>query len=303
MLLLLYPTGLLYSGLPTLFLIALTANLAFIAINYSGVPGWFASPDLFLLLTGFTLLAIFITAPLSIWYAIRRGSYVKRWYNRWPIYLLATIAAITPNLFFEFGSATRAFEQYEAFSVSMAPTIEKNEQFLADQRRQISDNITAGDIIVWERPGALGERWFKRVIGMPGDSVRLVDGVPEINGVRVRQDIVGSRRTSAFGQETLLEVRLETLASGRAYRVLREPELASGQTTELLKLKDNEFFLLGDFRENSRDSRHSVSAGGTGPIARASIIGLVTGIYWSRDFDRIGMTMEEIDRSGRGDLR
>lgn len=118
---------------------------------------------------------------------------------------------------------------------SMEPTL-KDEQLLWTSADISAENIGYGDIVVFRDPRDTDKLCVKRVVGLPGDEIMIYDGMLARNSVRVED----------------------------GFPLIRE----AGMSLPPLKLKDNEYFCLGDNRNNSCDSRDM------GPIP----IGLITNI-------------------------
>jgi signal peptidase I len=114
---------------------------------------------------------------------------------------------------------------------------------------------TRGDIIVF-RPVPEPDRDFiKRLIGLPGDRIQVIDGVLNINGVPVRREPAGS---ISFKDENGITESIpafrETLPNGVTYTTFDR-----GQTeldnTRVFTVPPNNYFMMGDDRDNSADSR------------------------------------------------
>jgi signal peptidase I len=144
---------------------------------------------------------------------------------------------ITAILFLVINTATGRFM---IESVSMLPNLREGEFILVDKVTYFFGAPQRGDIVVFHRSDEPKDL-IKRVIGLPGDTIEAIDGVVHIN------------------QQALDEPYLE------------------GVTTLNLNarvLGEDEYFVMGDNRNNSKDSRSF------GPIHRADILGRAWVIYW-----------------------
>jgi signal peptidase I len=177
------------------------------------------------------------------------------------------------------------------------------------QGRLLGGMPERGDVVVFRHPG--GEDWVKRVIGLPGDTVEVRDGVVILNGQPVpRQQIepfdlpvtpnspcptvrpgienyAVRESTAADGSRHCLYPRYrETLPGGRNYEVLDQgltvpaDNFANGQP---IRVPEGQLFVMGDNRDDSLDSRFDVSEGGVGLLPVDNVLGRATIGFWSTD--------------------
>ena len=167
----------------------------------------------------------------------------------------------------------RNWHFYYLPSGSMEPTLLVGDYIAAVEGRANLRNFRRGDIIV--SVDSDGIPYVRRLIGLPGDTVEVRDGRLYHNGVETPAKPRGTfeARWSMKG-----EVFAETLDE-RSYRTLDLVEIAADDFAETF-VPDGHVFLLGDNRDNARDSRY------IGPIAIKEIIGIAYTIYWSPERGR-----------------
>jgi signal peptidase I len=183
-------------------------------------------------------------------------------------------------------------------SGSMLPTLLVSDRFFVD--RSAYDQKVGpqrGDIIVFTAPahvpGGRGAQYVKRVIGLPGDSVALKGGAPIINGKAVEWQRLGEQADD-MGKAVRWR---ERLADGKSYQILKYPRHQPADDGGPVTVPAGAYFVLGDNRDNSVDSRIGAVPGGGSPwwyVPEADIIGRVNYIYWSgfERLDRIGAALK-----------
>jgi len=167
-----------------------------------------------------------------------------------------------------------------------------------------------GDVVVFRHP-TTGDDWVKRVIGLPGDTIEVRDGVVILNGQPIPRTQVapfdlpvtpnspcptdrpgienyGVRLTTdANGAQHCLYPRYrETLPNGRSYDVLDQglaipaDNFSTGQP---ITVPQGQLFVMGDNRDDSLDSRFGAAEGGIGMVPMENLIGRATFTFWSTD--------------------
>lgn len=174
---------------------------------------------------------------------MRRGEAKKKSLFReiasWIIYLLLIL--IVTFLFVHFvGHGTRVD------GMSMYPTLSDGDHLIVDKLTYQFSDPKRFDIIVFPFRYQEDTYYVKRVMGLPGETVQIIGGVLYINGTALQED---------YGRETM--------------------EMG-GLASEPVTLGEDEYFVLGDNRNNSSDSREP----SVGNIARESIIGKVRFRVW-----------------------
>ncbi|MGV6872414.1 signal peptidase I [Pseudochelatococcus sp. B33] len=139
-----------------------------------------------------------------------------------------------------------------------------------------------GDIAVFASPKGDGSDYIKRVIGLPGDTVQMVDNVLVINGERVGREPAGTYRdTDQWGKPIDAPLIRETLPGGESHIIMeREGAGSYWANTFVYKVPEGHYFMMGDNRDNSIDSR-DLSSMGYVPIE--NFIGRADIIFFSLD--------------------
>ena len=151
-----------------------------------------------------------------------------------------------------------------------------------------------GDTVVFKNPNGSGEDVIKRLIGLPGDTVQMVHGQLVLNGtpvpkVRLPDFLAPFWPRRGCGEQTgaptpptvklpdgTLRCRIpqfrETLPNGRSYAVLDQGDFPIADDTTTYVVPAGSYFLMGDNRDNSGDSRFPVP-NGMGFVPAENLVG------------------------------
>jgi signal peptidase I len=139
-----------------------------------------------------------------------------------------------------------------------------------------SDAPERGDIAVFRLPTNPSIDYIKRVVGLPGDTIRVVDGVLHINGRPVDlKRIADTQFPDDEGNVRSVATYSETLPNGRKHIVLDETKLGDVDFTDEYEVPKGHYFVMGDNRDNSVDSRYQNEVGfvpAENLIGRAEVI-------------------------------
>ncbi|MBJ3778193.1 signal peptidase I [Acuticoccus mangrovi] len=119
-----------------------------------------------------------------------------------------------------------------------------------------------GDIAVFKLPKDNSTDYIKRVIGLPGDEIQVTGGVLYINGEEVpRERVADYVDVGPNGREFRAPRYRETLPNGVSYEVLDTEENGLFDNTGIYKVPEGHYFMMGDNRDNSTDSRAQAFVG------------------------------------------
>ena len=110
-----------------------------------------------------------------------------------------------------------------------------------------------GDIVVFRPPLEENTDYIKRLIGLPGDRIQMKDGLLYINGQPVKRERL-SNWTDEDNQQTIKRWR-ETLPNGVSYETLDLEDRGALDNTDVYTVPADHYFMMGDNRDNSSDSR------------------------------------------------
>jgi len=138
-------------------------------------------------------------------------------------------------------------------------------------------NPRRGDVVVFYSPKD-GTRLVKRVIGLPGDTIQLRDNVLVINGLSVDYEPIGEDLLRGVAASDRAGQVLGTEAlPGRTHAVAGIPSVPAMRSFGPCRVPEDHYFMLGDNRDNSADSRYF------GPVERKRIVGRATAVVLSLD--------------------
>ncbi|MDO8648986.1 MAG: signal peptidase I [Candidatus Peregrinibacteria bacterium] len=139
------------------------------------------------------------------------------------------------------GIRTFLVSPFQVEGNSMVDTLEDKQYIIINKLAYLLGNPGRGDVVVFRPPNDPGKYYVKRVIGLPGDEVIIREGF-----VYLKESGEGEERK--LTEETYLNDRNE----GKTYR---HPPGSGDTSTVQYKVPEGHFFLLGDNRQGSLDSR------------------------------------------------
>jgi len=139
-----------------------------------------------------------------------------------------------------------------------------------------SDTPERGDVAVFKHPVSHAD-YIKRVIGLPGDRIQMKDGTLFINDEPVQRDFAGQIDdpdvTEQFGP---VDVYRETLPNGVSYTTLDLSPNSNADNTREFIVPEGHYFMMGDNRDNSNDSRF-----GVGYVPLENFVGRANIVFFS----------------------
>lgn len=262
--------------------------------------GWFAALYLALLLAAIVLLAVLYPAlgpesalPLYVAGVIAvitlggaaHAAWIARWYDPsrrlrwyaryWHLLALASFLWLAAGWILPFG-----YQSFHAASASMLPTLQVGDHVLVSKFRARDFQPQSGDVVVYYNPEAKAH-FLKRVVGLPGDSIQIQAGVLFVNGVRASLRRLADTVEELCDRKDCAVPRYEeTLPGGHKAEILKRMPFDGADSSDLIIVPADSYFVLGDDRDNSSDSRHA------GPVARRNLVGRVvlryiTGGRWT----------------------
>jgi len=138
-----------------------------------------------------------------------------------------------------------------------------------------------GDIAVFRLPRDPETDYIKRVIGLPGDKIQMKNGVLFINGEPVKRERIDDYLgETPFGEQVRIRQYRETLPNGVSYVTLDMTETGEKDNTEVYEVPPDHYFMMGDNRDNSTDSRFLQFVG---YVPAENLVGRAEIIFFSVD--------------------
>ncbi|WP_194097896.1 signal peptidase I [Marivivens aquimaris] len=190
---------------------------------------------------------------------------------------------------------TRAFwEPFAMVGGSMKPSLLVGDVVAVGK---VSNSFDRGDVVALKR--ADGHAVMGRIIGIGGDTVQFKDGRVWLNDEQLPQEQIdpfqevmepqGALRhiprctNGAVGHGAICEKDryVETLPDGQAYQVLNIFDRMPSDDTAVFRVPADHYFIVGDNRDNTADSRYAAQVNGFGMVPHAAVIGQAHRILYS----------------------
>ena len=162
---------------------------------------------------------------------------------------------------------------YSHYSLPFSPPLSSGRVFGSPPHR--------GDVVVFRLPRDTSIDYIKRIVGLPGDRLQMINGALHINGVPVKRKPVtkGCVAHEDVGQPVLCY--RETLPNGVSFITHYFKGGGILDNTPVFTVPPGDYFMMGDNRDNSTDSRVPPSSGGVGYVPFQNIIGKAQIVFFS----------------------
>ena len=145
--------------------------------------------------------------------------------------------------------------------------------------RILAQEPERGDIVVFKLPRDDKTDYIKRLIGLPGDRVQMINNVLHINNQPVRDVVLSEQDATNMYGMNVIKAR-ETLPEGRSFIVQDFGPGYDADDTQVFEVPEGHYFMMGDNRDNSVDSRFD-EINGVGLVPAENLIGKAEIILFS----------------------
>jgi len=212
---------------------------------------------------------------------------------------LDTVKTIAFAVLIALGVRTFAYEPFSIPSGSMIPTLLVGDYLFVSKssygysrhslpfslpllpNRLMYTEVTRGDVVVFKLPTDGRTDYIKRIVGLPGDTIQVKDGILHINGKAVIRESLGEvvYQDTRGIFHTAMKYN-ETLPGGKKHFIFEETDNGRADNTPEYHVPADHYFAMGDNRDNSRDSRYLMDVG---YIPKENLVGRAEFLFFSND--------------------
>lgn len=158
---------------------------------------------------------------------------------------------------------------YSKHSIPFSPNLFEGRIWASEPER--------GDVAVFRPQNDIDTDYIKRVVGLPGERIQMINGVLHIDGEAVKREVVGEYLPDDVPNASVPAlIYRETLPNGVSYNTLDIQTMTLGDNTREFIVPEGHYFMMGDNRDNSSDSRFQV-----GYVPFENLVGKAQIIFFS----------------------
>ncbi|MEO1240349.1 MAG: signal peptidase I [Pseudomonadota bacterium] len=295
--------GLYYAGKTTLawrLAIASTIFAAFIIIFALGYLYLFGPTQNSLfkandsLLRDIVSLSVTLIVMIGVWHYVSQQTVIVERGSRTRLvgYFAVWFLPILASVVFAFAIRVAVFQPFDIPAGSMHPAVQRGDflvatkwsygyshfsaapfQRLLPQGRILRSTPERGDVVIFKNSKDGYSDYIKRVIGLPGDEIRMMNGRLHINSQPIQKEFISMVTVKCDGRMAEIPSYRETLENGASY-IIQECHGDNGRLDNVgpYWVPDGHLFMLGDNRDQSQDSR---VIGMMGYVPQENLIGKV----------------------------
>jgi signal peptidase I len=163
---------------------------------------------------------------------------------------------------------------YSRYSLPFSPALWDGRIFASEPKR--------GDVVVFRLPKDDKTDYIKRIVGLPGDSIRVTNGILYINDQPVKREPVQDYIYRDSGRPVHAYQYYETLPGGKRHLINEQSDNERMDNTQVYIVPPGKYFAMGDNRDNSQDSRYQDEVGF---VPFENLVGRAEFIFFSHNDD------------------